>query len=186
MATTPSQTGSDRLALIIMGVSGSGKTTVGLRLAETCALDFVDGDDLHSPEARAKMASGAPLNDEDRWPWLDRIGAALADPEKHPAGLIVACSALRRVYRDRLRARAGPALRFLFLAGDKALMRERVGRRKGHYMPASLVDSQFAALEDPRGETDVVTLAADADLDAALPDTLRRLGGGWARFGDAR
>jgi gluconokinase len=184
MATTPPQTGSDRPALIVMGVSGSGKTTVGLRLAKICGLEFVDGDDLHSPQARAKMASGAPLTDEDRWPWLDRIGGALADPDKHPAGLIVACSALRRIYRDRLRARVGPALRFLFLAGDKTLMRERVSRRKGHYMPASLVDSQFAALEDPSGESDVVTLAADADLDRALPKTLRRLGGGWARLGD--
>jgi gluconokinase len=182
MPTTDPQTPPARLALIVMGVSGSGKTTVGLRLAKLCGADFIDGDDLHSPEARAKMARGTPLTDEDRWPWLDRIGAALADRGAHPGGLIVACSALRRAYRDRLRAGVGPDLRFVFLEGDKALMRSRVGGRKGHYMPASLVDSQFATLEDPRGESDVVTLAADADLARGLPEALRRLGGAWTRF----
>ena len=184
MPTTSSSTPPDRLALVIMGVSGSGKTTVGLRLAKICGTDFIDGDDLHSPAARAKMASGTPLTDEDRWPWLDRIGAALVDLADHPSGLIVACSALRRAYRDRLRAPAGEALRFVFLKGDEALMLRRVGGRKGHYMPASLVHSQFETLEDPSGEIDVVTLAAGADLNKDLPETLRRLGGGWARFSD--
>jgi gluconokinase len=169
------------LTLVVMGVSGSGKTTFGLRLAEMTGADFIDGDDLHSPEARAKMASGTPLTDQDRWPWLDRIGAALADPATHPRGLIVACSALRRAYRDRLRQRVGQALRFLFLEGDKALMRSRVARRKGHYMPASLIDSQFAALEDPGGESDVVAIAADADLDRDLSQAIVRLGGAGRR-----
>ncbi len=132
------------------------------------------------------MASGAPLTDDDRWPWVDRVGAALADRVAHPNGLIVACSALRRVYRDRLRGRAGPALRFLYLEGDRALMLRRVGGRKGHYMPASLVDSQFATLEDPRGESDVVTMAADANLDEDLRQALRQLGGAWARLSEGR
>src|SRR5579872_4655526 len=109
MPTTRSETAPDFPALVVMGVSGSGKTTVGLALAKLCGVDFIDGDDLHSAEARAKMAGGAPLTDEDRWPWLDRIGAALADRAAHPRGLIVASSALRRVYRDRLRTRVGPA-----------------------------------------------------------------------------
>ena len=174
---TNAQTSVERPALVVMGVSGSGKTTVGLRLAEMIGADFIDGDDLHSPEARAKMASGTPLTDEDRWPWLDRIGVALADRGAHPKGLIVACSALRRIYRDRLRARVGPVLRFLFLDGGKELMRSRVGGRKGHYMPASLVDSQFAALESPIDESDVVALGADANLDKELPRTLLRLQG---------
>jgi gluconokinase len=173
----------DRLALIVMGVSGSGKTTVGLRLAKICQVEFIDGDDLHTDGARAKMKSGTPLNDEDRWPWLDRIGTALGDRLTHPQGLIVACSALRRAYRDRLRARVGATLRFLFLEGDEALMLHRVGDRKGHYMPASLVDSQFATLEDPTGESDVITLHANADLDKTLPHTLQSLGGVWANFG---
>ena len=177
MPSTDAQTPVETLTLVVMGVSGSGKTTVGLHLAKMTGADFIDGDDLHAPEARAKMASGTALTDDDRWPWLDRIGAALADRVAHPKGLIVASSALRRVYRDRLRARVGPTLRFLYLEGDKALMRARVAGRKGHYMPASLIDSQFATLEDPRGESDTVALAADADLDKALPETLRRLGG---------
>jgi gluconokinase len=175
MPTANSQSPARPLALVVMGVSGSGKTTVGQRLAKMTGADFIDGDDLHSSEARAKMANGTPLTDADRWPWLDRIGAALADRAAHPNGLIVACSALRRAYRDRLRARVGPALRFLFLQGDKALMRSRVARRTGHYMPASLVDSQFATLEDPRGESEVFTLAADADLDRDLAEALREI-----------
>jgi gluconokinase len=177
MPPTNPQAPAKTLTLIVMGVSGSGKTTVGLRLAKMTGAAFIDGDDLHTPEARAKMASGTPLTDDDRWPWLERIGAALADRATHPKGLIVACSALRRVYRDRLRARVGPTLRFLYLEGDKALMRDRVAGRKGHYMPASLIDSQFAALENPERESDTVTLAADADLDKTLPETLYCLGG---------
>jgi gluconokinase len=166
---------ASKLTLVVMGVSGSGKTTVGERLASALNCDFIDGDGLHTPEARAKMAAGTPLDDDDRWPWLDRIGDALADRAAHPDGLIVASSVLKRAYRDRLRGRVGPRLRFLYLKGDKALMRARVAGRKGHYMPASLVDSQFAALEEPSGEPDVVTLPADVDLDKVATETLRAL-----------
>jgi gluconokinase len=164
-----------RLALVVMGVAGSGKTTAGLAAADAKGLLFIDGDDLHSDAARAKMGRGVALSDEDRAPWLDRIGAVLADAAAHPRGAVVACSALRRAYRDHLRARVGPSLRFLFLKGDPSLMRERVAAREGHYMPASLVDSQFAALESPEGEPDVATLAADANFAAALPEVIREL-----------
>jgi gluconokinase len=166
---------SKRLALVVMGVSGSGKTTVGERLAADLRVDFIDGDALHSPEARAKMASGRPLDDEDRWPWLDRIGHALADRAAHASGLIVACSALKRAYRDRLRRSVGPQLRFLYLKGEEGLMLARVAGRKGHYMPASLVQSQFDALEEPSGEPDVVTLPADVDLDKVAAETMQGL-----------
>jgi gluconokinase len=171
----PSLPPPHRPAIVVMGVSGSGKTTIGIAIAKAMAIAFFDGDDLHSPAARAKMASGTPLTDEDRAPWLDRIGRVLADDAAHPDGVIVACSALRRAYRDRLRAIVGPSLRFIFLKGDKALMRERVAGRKGHYMPASLIDSQFAALESPEGEGDVVTVAADADLGCVLDATIEGL-----------
>lgn len=164
-----------RFPLVVMGVSGSGKTVAGTAIAAALGIAFFDGDDLHSPEARAKMTAGIPLGDEDRAPWLDRIGAKLADALVHPDGVVVACSALRRAYRDRLRAIAGPSLRFLFLKGDKAQLRERVAQRKGHYMPASLIDSQFAALESPEGESDVVTIGADADLSQVLGETVERL-----------
>jgi gluconokinase len=121
------------------------------------------------------MAQGVPLDDEDRAPWLDRIGEVLADEERHPLGAIIACSALRRAYRDRLRGRAGPLLRFLFLKGQRAMVRERVARRQGPYMPASLIDSQFAALETPEAEPDVITLAADADIENALQGVIQDL-----------
>jgi gluconokinase len=121
------------------------------------------------------MTAGVPLTDEDRAPWLDRIGHLLVDVAAHPDGAIVACSALRRVYRDHLRAIVGPPLRFLFLKGDKAMMRARVAGRKGHYMPASLIDSQFATLESPEGEADVVTLSADVDLSHGLDEVIGRL-----------
>jgi gluconokinase len=157
-----------RFAVVVMGVSGSGKTTAGIALAKRRGVPFLDGDDLHTPEARAKMTAGIALDDADRAPWLDRIGRTLADAEGYPQGVVIACSALKHAYRDRLRAIVGASLRFLFLKGDKALMRSRVAGRKGHYMPASLVDSQFAALESPEGEGDVVTIAADADLAQTL------------------
>jgi gluconokinase len=175
--TTAPSYGAGRAAVVVMGVAGAGKTTVGKRLAERLGVEFIDGDNLHTAAARAKMGAGRALDDADRWPWLDRIAAALADPAA-PRGRVVACSALKRAYRDRLRAGVGTALRFVYLKADPDLMRARVAGRRGHYMPASLVDSQFATLEPPIGETDVVTLAADADLDAAIPELTRGLAGG--------
>ena len=166
--STPSANPSEPVAVVVMGVSGAGKTTAGRALAEFLGADFIDGDDLHSDAARAKMSAGHPLDDDDRWPWLDRIAAALRE-DRAGRGAVVACSALRRAYRDRLRAGVGPTLRFVYLKASPDLMRARVASRKGHYMPASLVDSQFAALEPPDGETDVVTMAADADLAPAIP-----------------
>ncbi len=162
-------------AIVVMGVSGSGKTTVGRLLADALGGTFVDGDDLHSEEARAKMTAGVPLIDADRWPWLDRIGAALAEALSAGQTKVFACSALKRIYRDRLRAAAGPALRFVYLEAEPEMMRARVGHRPGHYMPASLVDSQFAALEPPQDEGDVVTIRADADLATAIPPLAARL-----------
>ena len=162
-------------AIVVMGVSGAGKTTVGRIVAEALGGTFVDGDDLHSDEARAKMTAGVALTDADRWPWLDRIGAALAEALSAGQTKVIACSALKRIYRDRLRAAAGPALRFVYLEAEPEMMRARVGQRPGHYMPASLVDSQFAALEPPRDEGDVVTIRADADLATAIPPLAARL-----------
>jgi gluconokinase len=163
---------SGGLALIVMGVSGSGKTTVGQMLAAAIGAQFIDGDDLHSNEARAKMHAGVPLADEDRWPWLDRVGATLAAGLAAHRATIVACSALRRAYRDRLRHAAGPALRFIYLAATPEAMRRRVGARTGHYMPASLVDSQFATLEAPTAEADVIEVGAE-ETPAILVDQLK-------------
>jgi carbohydrate kinase (thermoresistant glucokinase family) len=145
---------SEAFPIVVMGVSGSGKSTVGQALADALGRTFVDGDGLHSAENRAKMASGVPLTDDDRWPWLDAVGGVLAsydDQGKHP---IVACSALRRAYRDRLRSVA-PGTVFVHLHGSPALLTSRVGPRKHEYMPASLLASQLDTLEplapDERG-----------------------------------
>lgn len=160
--------------MVVMGVSGCGKTTVGRALALKFGARFLDGDDLHSSAARAKMKAGTPLTDDDRWPWLDRVGAALSEGQD----TIVACSALRRVYRERLRAAAGPCLRFVYLEASREMMARRVAGRRHHYMPASLVDSQFATLEPPLGEPDVVTTRADGSIEAkvaGLAEHLRKM-----------
>ncbi len=135
-------------AVVVMGVSGCGKSAVANGVAQHFAWRAVDGDDLHAPDAVAKMRAGTPLTDTDRWPWLDRVGATLANAAHGASGTVVACSALRRAYRDRLRS-ACPGVRFVFLDGDAALIATRMGQRQGHYMPTTLLTSQLQALERP-------------------------------------
>ncbi len=143
-----------------MGVSGSGKTQIGQAFAARTGAAFIDGDDLHPAANVAKMARGEPLSDADRWPWLDRIGQALADAR---GDVVIGCSALRRAYRDRIRARAG-AVTFLYLSGTRDLIGARMAARKGHFMPESLLDSQFATLEPPQPDEDFVS----ADIDQSI------------------
>ena len=126
-----------------MGVSGSGKTTVGLALAAALGVPFCDADDLHPAANVAKMAAGIALTDDDRMPWLALVGAELAAAS---AGLVIACSALKRHYREAILA-AAPSTRFVFLDGSRELLEARMQRRLGHFMPGSLLDSQFATLE---------------------------------------
>ena len=133
---------------VVMGVSGSGKTMIGSALARSLGVEFVEGDDFHPEENVKRMASGIALTDEDRTPWLRSIAARLRAAKDAGTGLVVSCSALKRSYRDLLRAEAGE-VRFIFLKGTRALISERLAARSGHYMPASLLDSQFAALEEP-------------------------------------
>lgn len=134
--------------LVVMGVSGSGKTTVGAMLAGKLGWEFVDGDDFHPAANVAKMHGGQPLGDADRWPWLDSIARWIDAVRATDGRGIVACSALRRAYRDRL-VDGRPDVALVFLVGDERLIAARQAARHGHYMPASLVASQFAALEPP-------------------------------------
>lgn len=139
-----------------MGVSGCGKTTLGEALGRRLGLPFLDGDDLHPPRNVERMAAGIALTDEDRAGWLDAVGDRLAQAG-HSGGLIVACSALKRRYRDRLR-QCAPGLRLLHLSGPAAVIGQRLARRSGHYMPASLLASQYEALEPPAADECALTL----------------------------
>ena len=150
--------------IVLMGVTGAGKSTVGTLIAERLGVSFRDADDFHPPANIAKMSGGQPLTDDDRWPWLDAIGIHLAAHAGQ--GCVVTCSALKRVYRDRLRA-AAPTLRFIHLHGDMDLVAARQAARQGHFMPASLVVSQYATLETPAAEEGVIALDV-----AATPATL--------------
>ena len=161
---------SGRLAIVVMGVAGSGKSSLGAALAARLGIGFVDGDALHGEANVAKMRAGIPLDDADRGPWLDRVGEVLADAEAYPQGVIVACSALKRAYRDRIRAGARNR-HFLYLDLSMEEAAQRVGGRPGHFMPASLVADQFAVLERPMtDEADAITLDATRPLDRLVEE----------------
>ena len=159
---------------VVMGVSGSGKTTLARALADAWEATFLDADEFHIDEDRALLASGQPLTDELRQPWVARIAADLQHRVAHGEGVALAFSGLRRQHRDLLRA-AGLPLRFLFLRGEAALIGERMRGRSGHYMPVSLLDSQFAALEEPFDEDDIVVLPIDLPTEAQLRRALQAL-----------
>ena len=136
-----------------MGVSGSGKSLIGAALARALGIDFVEGDVYHPAENVERMSSGVPLTDDDRVRWLRSLAARIRQAKDAGTGLVMSCSALKRSYRDVLRAEAGE-LRFVFLRGTRALLAERLAGRRGHFMPPSLLESQLATLEDPSPDED--------------------------------
>ncbi|MET3667646.1 gluconokinase [Caulobacter sp. 1776] len=150
-------------AVIAMGVSGCGKSTLGGLLAGRLDCPFLEGDDFHDTRAVAKMSAGQPLSDDDRWPWLDRLGMAIGEALTPGGRVVAACSALRRSYRQRLREAIPVPTRFVLLDASYDELLRRLTLRAGHYMPASLLDSQLATLERPGPDEDVFT------LDAATP-----------------
>lgn len=160
------------LRIVIMGVSGCGKSTVGAGLAEALHIPYRDGDDLHPPTNVDKMRAGIPLTDDDRWPWLNRVAATLRDE----APVILGCSALRRAYRDRIRAGVGGTVQFVHLTGSRDVIAARMAARRGHYMPPSLLDSQFATLEPP-GPDEAVSIDIDQSLTALISQILPQLKG---------
>ena len=142
--------------LVVMGVSGCGNSTVGSQVAVALGLEFLEGDSLHSQHNIALMASGVALTDNDRREWLELLSTRIAQAHRNQQGLVVSCSALKRIYREVLR-RGAPELLFVHLSGDMALLTERTARRSDHYMPASLLASQFEALEAPGPDEQALT-----------------------------
>lgn len=165
----PEGSRSPRAAVVVMGVAGCGKSVVGERLAERLGARFIEGDRLHPPENIARMARGQPLSDADREGWLDAIGAALAAAKSKSRAAVAACSALKRRYRDRLRGWR-PDLRFVYLDIDRATAAARVAARQGHFMPASLVDSQFADLQPPGSDEQAIALDARQPVETLVAE----------------
>ncbi len=164
------------MIVVAMGVCGSGKTSVGKVIASRMNWPFIEGDDLHPPANKAKMASGVPLTDEDRWPWLDCIADRMRAIDKAGGSAVVACSALRQAYRDRLR-RSGVDLRFLHLTGDVSLIRQRMEGRSGHFMPAGLLDSQLATVEPARPDEDLYEVDISGNVGDLAEAAIRSLTG---------
>ncbi|MBB5045121.1 gluconokinase [Shinella fusca] len=155
-----------------MGVAGCGKSAVGAALAARLGATYLDGDDLHPQANIDKMSRGEALTDEDRWPWLTLVGQKLAAPD---GILILGCSALKRRYRDHIRKEAGAPVLFVHLAGSRKLIATRMAARAGHFMPASLIDSQFAALEPPGPDENAVTVDIDRPLERIVDDIATHL-----------
>ena len=171
---SPSQ--SEKPYIVVMGVSGVGKSTVGALLARRLGVPFTDGDDLHPSANVEKMESGVPLDDDDRRPWLERVGATLAEATTDGTGLVVACSALKRAYRDMIRARA-PQVRFVHLEGTREVLAARTEERTGHFMPTSLLDSQLATLEALGPDEPGIVVDIDRPVGEIVSDAVSRLTG---------
>jgi gluconokinase len=161
---------------VIMGVCGSGKSLIGAKLAHELDIDFVEGDDLHPPENVRRMAAGIPLTDDDRRGWLLAIAARLREARRAGVGLVISCSALKRSYRDLLRSVGDAHVRFVYLAGRRTLIAERMANRAGHFMPPSLLDSQFSILEEPAPDEHAWPCDVSKSPDVIVADLVTRTG----------
>ena len=163
------------VVIIVMGVSGSGKSTVAKKLADALNAMFIDGDDLHPRANVEKMAAGLPLTDDDRAPWLQKIAQTAAEYEHQQLSVVIVCSALKRAYRDIIRQAIERGI-FLFLDGDKALLTQRMQRREGHFMKVDMLDSQLATLERPqKDEVDVIAVSVTMTPEDIVSETINRL-----------
>jgi carbohydrate kinase (thermoresistant glucokinase family) len=159
---------------VLMGVAGSGKTTIGRAVAQRLGWHFQEGDKLHPPENVAKMRAGHPLNDEDRAPWLAAVAARIDEWGRQGEAGVITCSALKRKYRDVIIGRR-TGVQLIYLAGSRKLLTERLTARRGHFMPVSLLDSQLAALEPPTRDEHVLTVSVDAPVDALVAQIVAAL-----------
>jgi carbohydrate kinase (thermoresistant glucokinase family) len=162
------------LVLIVMGVSGSGKSTVAKTLAERLGLVYLEGDDFHSPENIEKMEAGIPLTDEDRWPWIAAMNAHIKQELKEGRGVILAASVLKKIYRTTLTDDL-PQARFIYLKGSKALLLARMKARTGHFMPPALLESQLETLEEPQADEHALTVSIEAPPDEVIEEIIRGL-----------
>lgn len=158
--------------IIAMGVSSSGKSTIGQSVARRLHVPFLDGDQYHPPANVEKMRSGTPLTDEDRWPWLEALARALAEAAERKGASVGACSALKRAYRDFLVEKAGEPILFVHLDGNRQVIAERMAKRKHEYMPESLLDSQFATLEEPDPQSENVLFVPVTDSIEKITQTV--------------
>jgi gluconokinase len=168
-------TGKTPCALVVMGVSGSGKSTIAEKLAERLRWRYEDGDRFHPASNVAKMSAGQPLTDEDRWPWLQAIADEIDRICKAGQYAVIACSALKRTYRDIL-VHGRSDVRMIYLNGTQELIADRLAHRKGHFMPPGLLASQFKTLEPPDRSENPLTVSIDASVDAIVDDIVRQLG----------
>lgn len=169
----PSKLNGARGPIVVMGISGCGKSSVGQLLASILGYRFIEGDSRHPTENVEKMRNGIALVDADRWPWLEALGAELSQE----GNTVISCSSLKRSYRDLLRAKAGRSLIFVFLNGSRSTLVSRMAARDGHYMPLSLLESQLATLEIPVGEPDVVTVEIEQPVERIVSEAIARIAG---------
>ena len=162
-------------ALIVMGVSGAGKSTVAAAVAQRADAVFLDADDFHPASNVAKMAAGTPLADADRWPWLEAVGDEIASRTGAGERVVVACSALKRAYRDAILGRRA-GVRLVYLKGEKELIAERMAARLDHFMPPALLDSQFATLEEPAADERALVVPVSPQPGEVVAFILRELG----------
>jgi carbohydrate kinase (thermoresistant glucokinase family) len=162
--------------VIAMGVSSSGKTTVGKLIAEELSAPFLEGDDYHPESNIKKMSAGIPLTDDDRWPWLDSMGKALHEAAEKAGLAVGACSALKRAYRDRLVEAAGEPIVFVYLDGSYAEIDRRMKARKNHFMPESLLKSQFATLQPPGKDENAIDVPIAATPQIVADEAMEKLG----------
>ena len=166
----------DKPIVVVMGVSGCGKSTIGAEYAQRQSLPFMDADDYHPQSNVDKMAAGIALTDDDRWPWLTRLAEVMRENADKTGGVVCGCSALKRIYRDHLSEKIGLPIVFVLLDGTKEMLFARMSARKDHYMPPSLLDSQLAILERPDESEPAFTISIDQDVEKIVDRIEQKLG----------